>query len=106
MEAKTIEVVLCNKHPAYCLDLELEGALILTKNQLPQYMWLCYMCTLKWVTYNRGQNLLRNCKFCASTLKKTLPARPHAVVQREDNFIHWINHYPAEQMYSNSHGLW
>ena len=23
------------------------------------------------------------------------------VVQRADNFIHWISHYPEEQMYSN-----
>ena len=22
-------------------------------------------------------------------------------VQRADNFIHWISHYPAEQIYSN-----
>jgi len=27
------------------------------------------------------------------------------VVQRLDNFIHWINHYPADKMHSNQYIL-
>ena len=64
MRAKAIKVGSWDKHPAYCLDLE--GAFNFDKEPASTV-------GIKWVTYNRGQNLLRNCGFCASTLKKTPP---------------------------------